>query len=111
MKSEDQARGGSSLHGVGGPLRVEDLRTVNPLSRAFVESAVAAGLPANDDFNGREQLGAGFFQVTQRRGRRQSAADAFLHPARRRANLTIVSYAHPTEILLGRNPATGAGYV
>ncbi len=111
LKSEDQSRGRSSLHGVGGPLRVEDLRTVNPLSRAFVEAAVAAGLPANDDFNGREQFGAGFFQVTQRRGRRQSAADAFLHPARRRANLTVVPHAHATQILLEGNRATGVEYV
>jgi choline dehydrogenase len=111
LKSEDQSRGRSSLHGVGGPLRVEDLRTVNPLSRAFVEAAVAAGLPANDDFNGREQFGAGFFQVTQKRGRRQSAADAFLHPARRRANLTVLPHAHATQILLEGNRATGVEYV
>ncbi|MGA8072144.1 MAG: GMC family oxidoreductase N-terminal domain-containing protein, partial [Candidatus Acidiferrales bacterium] len=88
LKSEDQARGRSELHGVGGPLRVEDLRTVNPLSRAFVEAAIAAGLPANSDFNGPRQEGVGIYQVTQKRGRRQSAADAFLHPARGRSNLT-----------------------
>ena len=111
LKSEDQARGQSELHGAGGALRVEDLRTVNPLSRAFVEAAVAAGLRANDDFNGRDQYGAGFYQVTQKRGRRQSAADAFLHPARERANLTLVPYAHATQIVLEGKRATGVEYV
>ena len=111
LKSEDQARGRSELHGVGGPLRVEDLRTVNPLSRAFVEAAVAAGLPANSDFNGPRQDGAGIYQVTQKRGRRCSAADAFLHPARGRSNLTVVSHAHATQIVLEENRATGIEYV
>ncbi len=111
LKSEDQARGQSELHGVGGPLRVEDLRTVNPMSRAFVEAAIAAGLPANEDFNGGDQCGAGFHQVTQKRGRRHSAADAFLHPARKRANLTLVPHAHVTQIVLEGNRATGVEYV
>lgn len=111
LKSEDQARGKSELHGVGGPLRVEDLRTVNPLSRAFVEAAVAAGLPSNDDFNGARQEGVGIYQVTQKRGTRQSAADAFLVPARKRANLTVVPFAHATQIVLQGNRATGVEYV
>jgi choline dehydrogenase len=111
LKSEDQARGRSELHGTGGPLRVEDLRTVNPMSRAFVEAAIASGLRANDDFNGRDQCGAGFYQLTQKRGRRQSAADAFLHPAGKRSNLTIVPHAHATQIVLEGNRATGVEYV
>ena len=111
LKSEDQARGRSALHGIGGPLRVEDLRTVNPLSRAFVESAIEAGLPENSDFNGPRQEGAGIYQVTQKRGRRHSAADAFLHPARKRANLTVVPHAHATQIALEGNRATGVEYV
>ncbi len=111
LKSEDQARGKSAMHGVGGPLRVEDLRTINPLSRAFVEAAASAGLPFNDDFNGATQEGAGFYQVTQKRGRRYSAADAFLHPARNRSNLTLVPHAHATQIVLEGNRATGVEYV
>ena len=111
LKSEDQARGRSELHGVGGPLRVEDLRTVNPLSRAFVEAAVAAGLPANADFNGPRQDGFGIYQVTQKRGQRQSAADAFLHPARGRSNLTVVPHAYATQIVLEGNRAAGIEYV
>ena len=111
LKSEDQARGKSELHGMGGPLRVEDLRTVNPLSRAFVEAAIAAGLPANPDFNGARQDGVGIYQVTQKRGARQSAADAFLRPAQTRANLTVVPFAHATQIVLEGNRATGVEYV
>lgn len=111
LKAEDQARGPSALHAVGGPLRVEDQRTVNPMSRAFVEAAIEAGLPSNSDFNGPQQEGAGFYQVTQRRGRRCSAADAFLHPARGRPNLTVVPHAHATQIVLEGTRATGVEYV
>jgi choline dehydrogenase len=110
-KAEDQQHGASEFHGVGGPLRVEDLRTVNPLSRAFVDAAGEVGIPGNDDFNGREQEGAGCYQVTQKRGRRWSAADAYLRPARSRANLTVLPHAHVTQILLANNRATGVEYV
>ncbi|MGB9402109.1 MAG: choline dehydrogenase [Candidatus Acidiferrales bacterium] len=111
LKSENQARIDSEFHGRSGPLRVEDLRTINPLSRAFVEAAVETGLPRNEDFNGPVQEGVGFYQVTQKRGRRWSAADAFLHPARRRRNLTILPHAHATQILVEKLRATGVEYV
>src|SRR4029077_4509542 len=77
-KSEDQGRGKLSGHGVGGPMRVEDLRCVNPLSTAFVEACTQVGVPRcpGDDFNGGTQDGAAVFQVTQRGGSRCSAADA-----------------------------------
>ncbi len=58
-RMEDNARGADAFHGTGGPLRVEDLRSPHPWSRAVVESAVAAGHPRNDDFNGARQEGAG----------------------------------------------------
>ena len=73
-KAEDQARGASEHHGVGGPLSVEDMSYRNPLSAVFVEAAVDCGLPRNQDFNGAVQEGVGFYQVTQRHGRRCSAA-------------------------------------
>ncbi len=78
-RAEDQARGPSPYHGAGGPLRVEDLREVHELSRAFLAAAVDWGLPPTDDFNGAEQDGVGQYQVTQRRGRRWSTAGS---PAR-----------------------------
>ena len=80
-RAEDQQRGGSPFHGTGGPLRVEDLRYVHPLSRAWVAAATAAGLAVNDDFNAAAQDGAGFYQLTQRAGRRWSAANGYLRPA------------------------------
>jgi choline dehydrogenase len=67
-RAEDQQRGESAFHGVGGPLRVEDPRYLHPLSRAWVAAATAAGLPGNDDFNGAVQDGVGYYQVTQREG-------------------------------------------
>ena len=80
-KLEHYERGASEYHGVDGPLNVADLRYVNPLTRAFIEAAVAVGYARNDDFNGAAQEGVGLFQVTQKGGRRHSAADAYLKPA------------------------------
>ena len=85
-KAEHQERGASAYHGVGGPLNVADLRCVNPLTRAFVAAGIELGWPPNADFNGAEQEGVGVYQVTQKRGQRHSAADAYLKPARRRRN-------------------------
>ena len=80
--AENQERGASEYHGVGGPLNVTDLRTVNPMSRAFVQAGREIGLPLNDDFNGPEQDGVGYYQVTQRQGRRQSSRCRIAGPRR-----------------------------
>jgi choline dehydrogenase len=109
-RAEDQARGASPYHGVGGPLRVEDLRTEHTLTRAFLAAAVEAGLVPNDDFNGPDQDGAGHYQVTQRRGRRWSAADAYLRPALDRPNLTVRSDAFVTRVDVAGGRATGVRY-
>ena len=109
-KAEDQARGVGEYHGVGGPLSVEDLRYRNPLSAVFVEAAVQCGLPRNEDFSGADQLGAGFYQVTQRRGRRCSAAVAYLRPASRRANLDIQTGCLSTRVLFEGRRAAGVEY-
>jgi choline dehydrogenase len=106
-RSENQQRGSSAYHGVGGPLDVGDLRFRHPSSAAFLAAAAEVGLPAIDDFNGARQDGVGWYQVTQRRGLRASTATAFLHPARRRANLTVLTGAHATRVLLGGDRATG----
>lgn len=110
LKAEDQARGEGLFHGVGGPLAVEDLRFRNPLTPVFVAAGLACGLPRNDDFNGSRQEGVGFYQVTQRRGRRCSAAVAYLAPARRRANLEIRTQALVTRIVFAGNRAVGIEY-
>jgi choline dehydrogenase len=110
-KSENQERGASEFHGVSGPMNVADLRAVNPLTRAFLAGAEELGIPRNPDFNGAKQEGTGLNQVTQKGGRRVSAADAFLKPAMKRANLSVVTCAHATRLLLERNRAVGIAYV
>ena len=110
-KSENQARVASEYHGRGGPLCVSDLRTVNPLSRAFVEAAAELGFPPNPDFNGAQQEGFGLYQVTQKRGSRCSAATAFLQPARERPNLTVHSGSHATRIIFEGRRAAGVAYL
>ena len=108
---ESNSRGEDEFHGSRGPMRVEDLRYISPLSRRFVDAALAAGIPANSDFNGARQLGAGFFQVTQRNGRRWSAADAFLRPALRRPTLDLQTDALVTRLLIDRGRATGVEFI
>jgi choline dehydrogenase len=110
-RMEDNARGADEFHGAGGPLRVEDLRSKHPWTRAVIQSAVAAGYPRNDDFNGERQEGVGPYQVTQRRGRRWSAADAYLAPALDRPNLTVRTGAQATRVLVEGGRATGVEYL
>ena len=109
-RGEDNARGADRFHGVGGPLRVEDLRSPHRWTKAVVESAVAAGFRANGDFNGVRQEGVGTYQVTQKRGRRWSSADAYLHPATDRPNLTVRTGALTTRVLVEDGRATGVEY-
>lgn len=109
--SEDQSRGEDRWHGVGGPLPVSDLRAPRPVSRAFVDAAVEAGLPRNPDFNGAEQRGAGLYQVTQRDGRRASTEAAFLRPARRRPNLEVRTGCRGIGLVLDGDRVTGVDYL
>jgi choline dehydrogenase len=110
-KAEHQERGASHYHGVGGPLNVTDLRCVNPLTHAFVAAGVELGWPHNADFNGEEQEGVGVYQVTQKRGQRHSTAEAYLKPARRRRNLTVLSRTHATRLLFEEKRCTGVAYL
>jgi choline dehydrogenase-like flavoprotein len=106
---ENNSRGASPLHGVGGPLSVSDLRHRNELSAALVEAGVAAGFARNADFNGPAQAGFGFYQVTQRDGARCSAAVAYLRPAlaRGNGNLQVRTHALVERILIEHGRATG----
>lgn len=106
-KAENQEHGPSEYHGVGGPLQVSDQRTVNPLSRAFVEACKELGIAENPDFNGAENEGSGIYQVTQKNGARWSAASAYLKPALSRPNLTVRTNAQVAQILLEQGRATG----
>lgn len=107
---EGNTRGADAYHGDSGPLIVDDLRSPNELSRRFVEAAIQTGISANNDFNGERQEGAGLFQVTQKRGRRWSAADVFLRPAMSRPTLEVVSEAMVTRILFDRGKAVGVEF-
>ena len=109
-KSEDQERGADELHGVGGPLRVSNLTDDREICRAYIDAAVEAGIPRNPDFNGPQQEGAGYFQVTSRGGWRCSAAVAYLKPARRRANLHIEVNALASKVVLEGRRAVGVEY-
>ncbi|NYD42950.1 GMC family oxidoreductase [Nocardioides panaciterrulae] len=109
-RAEDNTRLGDPYHGRGGPLHVEDRVYTHELSELFVESAVAAGLKRNDDFNGAEQEGAGQYQVTCKGGRRWSTNEAYLRPARDRENLTIATGALATRLDLEGDRAAGVTF-
>jgi choline dehydrogenase len=107
LKAEDNERGVSEWHAVGGPLPVSDQRSGNKITPAFVEAGVEAGLARNEDFNGAEQDGVGMYQLTQRGGMRASAAVAYLHPASERPNLTVMPYMHVNRVLFDGSRAVG----
>jgi choline dehydrogenase len=107
LRAEDNERGASDLHGAGGPLHVAEGVSRHATCEAFIEAGVEAGLPLNEDFNGPEQDGVGWYQVTQRGGMRCSAAVAYLHPAAERPNLTVLTDAHVTRLLLDGTRAVG----
>ncbi|HEY0845208.1 MAG TPA: choline dehydrogenase [Noviherbaspirillum sp.] len=109
-RAENQERGASEFHGTGGPLNVADIRSPNPLSQVFIQAGVQAGIPYNEDFNGREQEGVGLFQVTQKNGRRCSTARGYLQAARGRPNLTVVTGAHASRVLFRGKTAVGVEY-
>jgi choline dehydrogenase len=111
IRAEGNSRGASAYHGGSGPLSVQDLKFKSNLTRAFVEAARASGEPANDDFNAAEQDGVGYYQVTQKNGRRWSAADAYLHPAAGRPNLTVLTDALATAVVIEGGRATGVRYL
>jgi choline dehydrogenase-like flavoprotein len=107
MKAEDNERGASELHGAGGPLRVSEGRSRYATMAAFIEACAQGGIELTDDFNGPQQDGAGWYQLTQRDGLRCSTAVAYLHPAMERPNLTVETDAHVTRLLLDGSRATG----
>jgi len=109
-RAEDQARGADDLHGVGGPLAVSDVCEPHPLCEAFIGAVQRAGFPRNEDFNGKTQEGAGYFQLSTKNGRRWSTAMGYLRQARSRPNLTVVSDAMAERILFSGRRAIGIRY-
>ena len=110
-RAEDQERGADAYHGSGGPLAVSDAAHHSELSDRFIKGAVEIGLPRNDDVNGPEQEGVGYFQQTVRRGRRWSTAVGYLNPARGRSNLEIVTKVRSTGLRFQEGRVTGVDAV
>lgn len=110
-RAEDQERGADDLHGEGGPLAVSDHRAQHPLSDAFVDAAIEAGIPANPDFNGPNQEGVGYYQLTARNARRCSTARGYLGEAKGRQNLAIVTKALATGLIIEDGVCRGARFV
>ncbi|MFP2768500.1 GMC family oxidoreductase [Oceanisphaera sp. KMM 10153] len=106
-KSECQSRGPDAYHGIDGPLKVSDLRLRREIAERFVDAAQQIGIPANPDVNGATQEGVSYFQQTAYKGLRCSSAKAFLRPALKRSNLTLLTHAHTRRILLEGKQATG----
>ncbi|HBQ36509.1 MAG TPA: glucose-methanol-choline oxidoreductase [Rhodobacteraceae bacterium] len=114
-KSEENTRGEDDLHGVDGPLQVTDQNAPHEISRAFVDAAQTVKIGRNDDFNGPRQEGAGLFQVTQfsggpKKGERCSAAAAYLFPAMKRDNLTVITKAQASKVIFEGKRAVGVAY-
>ena len=112
-KLEDEENGASAYHGVGGPMHVaEHLNpNANPLAESFIRAGVELGWSRNDDYNGACQEGFGKRQTTQYDGKRWSTADGYLRPALRRPNLTLVTEALVTRVLLEGTRAIGVAYL
>ncbi len=110
-KAESNAEYDDSYHGRAGPLSVENNAHRHPLGALFIEAAVAMGVPFNPDFNGAVQAGCGYYQATQRRGRRCDTATAYLAPVLERANLSVIKNAHVTRIAVKRNRAVAVEYL
>ena len=112
FKKSETYRGGGDpeYRSRGGPLIVEDYRTILPLTHGFVEAAKQAGFPFTPDYNGRQQEGVAYSQMTRRGRLRGSTARTFLAEARRRANLRIETDAIATRLLFEGKRCVGVAF-
>lgn len=106
-RAEDHECGENAYRGTGGPLHVLRSKVEHPLARAFIQAGVEAGFPYNEDINGARREGFGPAESTVWRGRRWSTAAAYLKPAMERGNLTVMTDAQVTRIVLENGRATG----
>ncbi len=111
IKAEGNSRLGGHVHDDDGPLMVSDPAYTHPLTYAWLRACQQAGLPYNADFNSGAQAGCGLYQVTNRAGRRSSAANCYLHPAERRRNLRVLVNARTVRIVVVAGRATGVEVV
>ncbi|MDA8109221.1 MAG: choline dehydrogenase [Betaproteobacteria bacterium] len=110
IRSEHNTRGASAWHGADGPVWCSDIGERHELIEAIIRAAGELGIARNDDFNGPTQEGAGYYQLFTHRGWRCSSADAYLRPARKRANLRIETDAFATRVLFEGKRASGVRY-
>lgn len=108
-RAEDHVAGADEWHGAAGPQTVTP-QAPHPIADAFIEAAGRLQLARNDDFNGARQEGIGYYETTTRRGRRWSAADAYLKPALRRRNLTVETGTQGLGVTFQNGRATGVAY-
>ncbi len=109
-KGEDQERGASEFHGVGGPLSVSNQRIKLKLLDTFIKAAGEFGIPHSLDFNTGKTEGCGYFQVTEKNGLRCSTSVGYLNPVKKRSNLKIEVKAHIKKILFEGLKAVGVEY-
>jgi len=105
-RAENQSRGNDEYHGIDGPLHVSDMSFKRPICDDFINGVAELGTPLNNDINGKDQEGVGYFQLTSHKGRRCSTAVAYLNPARSRPNLSIITHAMVTRIEFEHQHAT-----
>ncbi|GLR54414.1 GMC family oxidoreductase [Shinella yambaruensis] len=110
LKSEDNYRGKSALHGAGGEWRVERQRLSWPILDAFRDAAEELGIPKTDDFNDGDNEGSGYFEVNQRGGLRWNTTKAFLRPAMKRPNLRVLTGAETERVEFDGRTATGVRF-
>ena len=107
---EDYPKGDPEYRGKGGPLPISEWPERDGLTEAFIGACVQAGIPKTPDYNGRDMEGVAYLQYNQRKGRRASTAYAYLHPARSRPNLHVLTNTPATRILFEGKAATGVAY-
>lgn len=109
-RSEDHHGGANTWHGEGGEWRVERQRLKWKILEAFADAAQQTGIPATDDFNRGDNSGVGYFEVNQKRGIRWNASKAFLRPAMKRPNLTIITGALTERVVFEGKRCVGVEY-
>jgi choline dehydrogenase len=108
---EGNNRFNNERHGVEGPLLVSDPGHVTDLSRWFIQAVQGMGEPFNPDFNGATQRGVGFYQFTNRYGRRSSAAYAYIEPLENDTRLTVRLNAEVLRVVIENGVAVGVAFL
>jgi choline dehydrogenase len=107
IRSENCQNGANSYHGSGGPLWVGNIKNEFPICEDFIKAAQAAGHPFNPDINAASQEGVAYFPHNIKNGKRLSSASAFINPKTKPANLTVITHAHTTRIIIENKKAIG----